>query len=175
MFSIYVLAFCRAIVGIVFVVSFITKVRDVSRFSDTIANFQIVPRSISRPLGLAVLGSEFAVVVFIIVGGQLLTAAFTLAVFLLLSFSMALLYVLKRSIQTPCNCFGAADEPVSIYDVWRNMGFLIFASIGILLSSLSANVSGSLNAIEWTIIAIAVSVFVLAWMHLQEIWGLFST
>ena len=78
------------------------------------------------------IGGEFAVLALMILGGEsLLLAGYLTAILLLTVFCIALLTVLIRRLQVPCNCFGSSQRPASPADIWRNIGFLACAILGI--------------------------------------------
>lgn len=126
----YLLAFCRITIGLIFAYSFLMKIRDVNQFAQTIANFKLVPLRWGRPLALLFLSGEAAVVVLLVIGEQLLSLAFGLALILLAVFTAVLVSVLVRDIQTTCNCFGNSQKIVTYTDVWRNAGFIGCALLG---------------------------------------------
>jgi uncharacterized membrane protein YphA (DoxX/SURF4 family) len=126
----YLLTFCRLVIGLVFAISFVGKVRDVGQFAATIGRFELLPRRWNKTAALLFLGGEAAVVVLLIAGGPLLPLAFALAGLLLLLFTLALLSALRRGIETSCNCFGASEKPLTYYDVGRNAGFIACSLLG---------------------------------------------
>lgn len=120
----YTVAFCRIVIGLVFVISFVGKVLNIPEFKQTIAKFGILPERLNSVGTFAILGCELGVVLLVSIGGVYLGFGFALAACLLLVFCIALVSVLARRIQTPCNCFGATEQPVSSSDVWRNVVFM---------------------------------------------------
>ena len=167
------LAFCRVVIGLVFAISSINKTRNIAQFQQTIARFDILPASLSRPLALSFIGSEFAVVVLIAVGGFFLLPGFTLAMFLLLVFCGALLSVLARRIKISCNCFGSNEKQVSSSDLWRNGGFLLCALGGCVLFMRMNILQGNTSLPEWIFAGLGAIVFVSTWLHLEGIVQLF--
>ena len=146
----YLLTFCRLVIGLVFVISFVGKVRDVGQFAATIGRFDLLPRRWTQTAALLFLGGEAAVVILLIAGGPLLPLAFALATLLLLLFSLALLSVLRRGIETSCNCFGASEKPLTYYDVGRNAGFIACSLLGWWLAP---QLAGSPAAQNWLALA----------------------
>lgn len=171
----YLLTFCRVTIGLTFAYSFLMKVRDVNQFAQTIANFKLVPLRWERPLALLFLSGEAAVVVFLVIGGQLLPLALGLALLLLMAFTAALVLVLVRNIQTACNCFGSTQKIVSYVDVWRNAGLVLVSAIGLWAAGATGNVKVTLTLIELFLIAIIATIFVLLWTNLHDIVTLFQT
>src|SRR5690348_17260694 len=102
--SLYLLAFCRVALGLVFLVSSLSKVRDVAQFRQTIRAFRLLPPALSGAAVLLFIGGESAVVVLLVIGGPLLLSGFILGGSLLLLFSLALISVIARKIHTSCTC-----------------------------------------------------------------------
>jgi uncharacterized membrane protein YphA (DoxX/SURF4 family) len=172
--SLYVLAFCRVAVGLVFAVSSIGKVRDIVQFQKTIRSFEIIPAKLDKLASMLFLSCEFVVVILVTLGGSLLFLGFLLAFCLLLLFCIALLSVLARKIQTSCNCFGASKKPVSLFDVWRNVGFILCTLGGCLALTWAKDAHSFLSPLEWALPAIGAGIFVLIWSQLGEIAHLFG-
>ncbi len=173
MMSLYMLAFCRVVIGLVFVVSSVSKVLHMAQFRQAISNFHILPRRLCGAAAILFICGEFAVVVFVIIGGPLLLFGFALAIFLLLLFCIALVSVLVRRIRTSCNCFGASTKQVSHVDVWRNVGLILCALGGYGVFAWTKNTQGSLNLVEWVLTGLGAVVFVVIWIQSDEIVQLF--
>ena len=172
--SIYMLAFCRAVIGLVFAVSSLSKVQNIGQFRQAISDFHILPRPLSGVVAMFLLCGEIAVVVFVLIGGTFLFLGFSLAIFLLLLFCFALISVLHRHIQTSCNCFGSKNNFVSATDVLRNIGLITCACIGGGILVASHQVQGHLSLIEWGLLGLAATLFVALWLHLREIIQVFQ-
>lgn len=173
MVSLYMLAFCRVVIGLTFVVSSVSKVLHMAQFRQAISNFHILPGRLSGIAAMLFLCSEFAVVVFVLIGGPLLLFGFALASFLLVLFCIALVSVLVRRIRISCNCFGTSTKRVSHFDVWRNVGFLLcaFGGCGTLAWTKGSQWNPSL--LEWGLIGLGAVVFVVIWLQLGVIAQLF--
>lgn len=170
----YLLVFCRVAIGIVFVISFLSKVQDVPQFARTIDNFNLLPRPLSQLAALLFLSGELTVTVLVVIGGRFLSIAFILAALLLFIFTFALASVLSRNIETPCNCFGDGNNKmVSAYDVWRNAGLALCAAFGLGLCQNVDRVYLSLP--EWGLAGVVSVVFVTAWMSLDDLIALLRT
>jgi len=164
----YTLAFCRLVIGIAFAVSSIGKAANVHEFEETVARFSIFPLRWSKGLSLLFLSGEVAVVVLLFLGHASLPLGFVLAAILLSTFSIALVSVLGRNIQTHCNCFGKTDEPVSLYDIGRNAG-LLFCCLGGWILTTSVNVHGNLSTRSWLLIGLLSAIFVTIWVQLGKV------
>lgn len=173
MIVLYIQAFCRIVIGLVFAISSFGKLRDIPKFQQAILGFRLLPRRLSGPVALLFLSGELTVVVFVTFGGPLLLFGFLLAALLLLMFSGALASVLVRRLQTSCNCFGTNEKNVSSTDIWRNLGFLICATGGCGVFIWTRNEQLSLGGIEWLLASLGALIFVLIWIQLGEIVQLF--
>jgi hypothetical protein len=173
MLELYLLIFCRIVTGLVFGISFGAKARDVSAFATTITRFGLIPSSASIPAALLFLAGELTVVVLIVLSGPWLAVGFVLATTLLLTFCVALASVLIRERRTSCNCFGASEKLVSIYDLWRNSGFILCTLVGCYTLARSSEIQGNVGMAGWLLSALAASVFIAIWTQLSEIAQLF--
>lgn len=173
MVTLYILAFCRVVTGLVFAFSSLSKARDLSRFRQAILNFALLPERLSGLAALLFLAGEFIVVLFVAIGGPFLLAGFLLAALLLLVFCAALASVLVRKLPISCNCFGASQKPVTIMNIGRNLGFLLCTVGGCALLGWTQGRRESLGGIEWLLIGLGATVFVLIWIQLEEIAQLF--
>lgn len=127
MIWLYALAFFRAVIGLVFLISSAGKLRDISQFQQTITRFRLLPARMSPPTSLLFIGAEIAVVLLVVLDGRFLFPGFLLAIILLLIFSGVLISILARQIQTSCNCFGSNEKPVTQADIWRDAAFVLCA------------------------------------------------
>lgn len=170
---IYLLAFCRVTIGLIFAISSITKARDIAQFQQAIVGFRLLSRRLSNSAAILFLCGECAVVLLIVIGGPFLLPGFVLAILLLLIFCAALASVLIRKMQTSCNCFGSSKKPVTFVDLWRNAGFLLCAGGGCEALLWLRGAQESLQWVAWLLIALGASVFVMIWVQLGEIVQLF--
>lgn len=171
----YLLVFCRTVIGVVFTSSFFTNCQDIPQFMQTVARFDLLPKPLSKLAAIFFLSSEFAIVLLIILGGRFLTIAFASAALLLSLFAIALVSVLVRRIQTPCNCFGSSKRPVSVYDVWRNVGLTSLAGLGLWLLEASDAAEAHLAFGELVLVGLVAVAFVLLWINLGEVISLLRT
>lgn len=107
MWAIYLQAFCRIFLGLIFLLSSVSKLRDMMGFRRTINNFQILPPQFNHFVAWLFMGSEIIVVILLVIGGPTLLYGFLLAASLLIVFSLALVSVLIRKLSTSCHCFGS--------------------------------------------------------------------
>jgi uncharacterized membrane protein YphA (DoxX/SURF4 family) len=116
----YIVFFDRVFAFFVFTASDVNKIRDVATFTKTISGFRLIKSNLIEIVVWVLISLELLIVIFTLFGGRLLIAAFTLAIFLLVLFTSALIYVLLKGVQIRCNCFGLSDHDISIHDVSRS-------------------------------------------------------
>lgn len=148
MILLYVLTFCRIVIGLAFWYSFLRKMMNIPVFEQTITQFNILPKHFSRAIALLFLSGEFIVALLVTIGGPFLKPGFYFSIFLLILFCLALISVLRRNIRTSCNCFGSTQKTVSAIEVWRNVGFIMCAFIGCIILARSNNGQEYLNPAE---------------------------
>lgn len=167
----YALIFARIALGLVFAASSIGKLRDFSAFERAVENFQILPRQFVGTCAYIFLGGEVAVVLLMVLrGGIFLMAGFLLAILLLSIFCIALLTVLIIRLQVPCNCFGSSQRPVSPADIWRNVGFIACAIVGIAsLTMLTDATTVKMSLGEAGLLGMMALVFVALSVYLGEV------
>lgn len=170
MLTAYALAFCRAMIGLVFLASFASKAPNVRALEATIAGFAVLPSRWSRPVSICFLVGEITVTILMAVGGRFLTFGFALAVTLLLVFTGALGLVLARRLRVSCSCFGPSSRLVSTYDMCRNLGFIVCASAGLVTSALDP---GDLYWAQWLLTGLVATVVVVVWINLRDIAQIF--
>lgn len=162
----YLVAFCQSVTILVFALAVYSKGRDVAHFAHTISNFQLLPTLWSVGAAWIVIAAEASVVILLIVGWHVV--GFAIATALLLLFSIALISVIARSLQTTCNCFGVSVRPVELLDLVRNSGLLIVALTGFALA-IGSSVLVALPFAGWAVSVLAGVLFVVIWLHLGEI------
>ena len=165
MYQAFLLAFCQVVVGCVFAVSSFAKIKDFSPYLTAVAAFRLVPTPFVRVSALFFLVCEILVVILLFIWPII---AFSLAVILLLLFSVALTTVLLRGIQTTCNCFGSSSHSVSYTDLIRNIGLLLCAGGGAYLTVLT-HTSTPLTFFEWGVTALFACTFAIIWTQIGEI------
>lgn len=169
----FILIFCRVTIGLVFALSSLSKVRNISEFKRTIQGFQLLQPRMSGSAALLFLCGEFSVVLLIAIGGPVLFYGFALALFLLFLFCFALASVLRRQLRIACNCFGSSEKPVTSTDLWRNAGFILCATGGCGILVWGREAQANLDGVWWLLALLGAVVFVLIWVQLGEIAQLF--
>jgi hypothetical protein len=165
----YLLAFCRFALLFLFLTALVGKVRGISQFAQTVADFRLLPPWLSQPAVFLFLAGELAVILLLLAGGSWLPLAFALAGLLLTLFSLALLSALRRNIQTSCSCFGNSDKPLTYYDVWRNVSFMACSLLGWWLAAQVLITAQPLNWVELAMAGFLAALFVMVWTQLSEV------
>lgn len=123
----------RVLVAMVFALAATTKARDLDAFHRTLRDFRVAGDRAARRLAPVVVALEALVVVLTVVSPGTAVAGSLLAIALLAVFTVVLAGARVRGSTVGCNCFGSSPQPVSWYDVARNV-VLILAIGGALLA-----------------------------------------
>jgi hypothetical protein len=165
------LTFCKYVIGFVFTLSSFSKIRNFSRYVDTVRIFRLIPKTVVIWVASIILALEMMVVVSLFVRQA---AAFWLASLLLSVFSIALASAIVRKIKTSCNCFGNRDRPISPLDIVRNFGFLCCSCGGGWLATTESGIAINSPFLSSGVSGLTALGFVLVWIHLSEIYHLLS-
>ncbi len=114
-----VLLVVRLVVGGMFLVALVAKLRDLPSFRSAVRGFRVVPRHLERPVAVAVLGAEAAVVLLLLVRATAVLGL-ALAAVLLVAFATGMARVVARGDRVPCGCFGRSAAPIGRAHVVRN-------------------------------------------------------
>jgi hypothetical protein len=120
----------QLLLGTVFLVAAITKLRRPSQFVVAVRNYQLIPRALSRPIAFMVVVIELLVAISML-SGWVLDVSVPAATLLLLSFAAAVAINLRRGRVVPCGCFGSVSEGISSRSLGR-IGLLFVAVIGLI-------------------------------------------
>lgn len=115
----YLALFCRLLVGGLFAVSALAKLRDVAGFRAALSGYRLLPRAAEPAVVVAVIVAEALVPVLL---GFRMTAplGLVLAAVLLAGFAVAMASVLRRGLATDCGCVGRGST-VRRAHLWRNL------------------------------------------------------
>jgi len=164
----YLLVLSRTILIVTFVFALASKLLDISKFERTISEFQFISHKFTKISAYLVLIIE-ALTIFLLVNNKpFLIWGFSLAILMLIIFSIILRSTLKRNLQVPCDCFGSTKKNISIYEIWRNISLILLGVLGI-LTGLPLQSIPNLSLIEqgfFSLVAIAIA-FIL--VNFQEI------
>ncbi|GAA2999984.1 MauE/DoxX family redox-associated membrane protein [Streptosporangium longisporum] len=144
----YVLVCCRLLVGVVFVVSAVGKIRTRGGYASFRAAagelapwLPPVPRALVPP---AVVAGELAAAVLLAVPSTA-GAGFVIAVVLLAAFTVAIATAVRLRRHVICNCFGPSSTPVGPGRLVHNGVLLVASLTGVVLSFGTASVSVALE------------------------------
>lgn len=151
----YLVAFCRLVLALVFLASFVGKVRDPRGFARTIAAFAPVGGAPAGTAAATILVGEAITALLLVVGGTWTLAGFVAAGALLVLFTIVLATALVRGLAVPCNCFGTSPVTASHADVWRNVGLLACAVAGIAILGAIGREVPPPAASAWLILGVA--------------------
>lgn len=122
----------RIVIAAVFVFAAVPKLVNPRLFAEAIANYHLVPDSISSIAASVMPVMEMVIAIALVIGVKERGAAVASALMLLV-FAVAMTTTIARGINLDCGCFGAAAEAqVSWFTVARNV-LLMLVSIFIAL------------------------------------------
>lgn len=128
----YVVLACRGLIGMVFAVSVISKLRSgpaFHAFASWLGALPLLRAAGPRPLAAVFAATEVAVVAMLALPwtwrAGLLGAAAVLAVF-----AAGALMIARTGVRAPCLCFGASEAPIGRRHVLRNAALSVAAAIG---------------------------------------------
>jgi uncharacterized membrane protein YphA (DoxX/SURF4 family) len=116
----------RIILGVVFLVSSTSKIRDYWGFSASLDQWSFLPSRSRTLLAQTVIFSELIIVIFIMIPG-IAIVSWLISIFLMCIFSSAIGYALIRRQTITCHCFTSTKTNISIFDLIRNF-ILVFIS-----------------------------------------------
>jgi uncharacterized membrane protein YphA (DoxX/SURF4 family) len=122
----------RLAVGLVFLMSGSTKLRNPIGFAQGVSAFGILPRALAPVFGLFVILAEISIAC-VHLTGRFIKMGSIFGITLLALFLIAVAKTLVRKQRVKCNCFGRSSEYVSTDSVFRLL-FLILGE-GIVLSA----------------------------------------
>lgn len=116
----------QAVLGTVFFLAAIAKLRRPSRFVAAVGGYELVPPVLIAPLSVGLMVTE-AVVSLSLLCGWFLDVGTSTAGALLLAFAAAVSINLRRGRHVPCGCFGSDGERISRRTLVR-LAMLILAA-----------------------------------------------
>jgi hypothetical protein len=123
----YVRIGCACLIGLVFVVTAMSKARDFGGFARSLPELVPVRPVLVRPLAGGVVALE-ALVPLLIAVPPATAYGLGLAAVLLAAFTVAIGAALARGRRAPCRCFGASSTPIGPRHLARN-GLLLTAAV----------------------------------------------
>jgi len=102
----------QAVLGAFFIWSGITKLPDLSGFTQTVANYQLVDRPWDAVAAYFVPWVEI-IAGLALVTGILVKGGLLILLTMLIGFSAAIAWVWSQGLNINCGCYGASDEPTN--------------------------------------------------------------
>lgn len=117
----YVALSCRCLIGLIFLVSFATKVTPSAfrAFVESLRAMNVLPAPLARVTAIGVVFAELAVAASLVWTPSARAGAL-LAALLLVAFSAAIVMSLARNANATCRCFGAGGGRLGVRHVVRN-------------------------------------------------------
>ena len=166
----YLAVFCRLLVGGLFAVSALAKLRDLAGFRAALRGYRLLPRAAEPAAAGAVISAEVMVPVLL---GLRVTAPYglVLAAVLLGGFAAAMGSVLRRGLSTDCGCVGRGGA-VRAAHLWRNLVLVAVCLTGAVTTLLPA--AGTDPAVV-VVLAVAAGCGVATLVFFDDLLLLFST
>jgi hypothetical protein len=151
---------CRCMLGTVFAVSVVSKVRSRAAWQSLRAWLADMP---FRPLGLkgmprALVTAEAAVVAL---AAAVPLAGLIAGAVLALALAAGLSVVVRRGSREPCHCFGASSEPLSSQHVIRNGLLLALAAAGVVCAVIAGHAPGPAESMLAVIAGLAAALLII--------------
>jgi len=112
---------CRLYVLVVLLVAAAGKAHALGRFAETVEALVHVPARWSRAAATAIVISELVIALALLSGGAVARPGMVAALALFLAFTAVLGAALAQRRAVRCNCFGASEHPLSVWDLARNL------------------------------------------------------
>jgi putative oxidoreductase len=117
-----VLALCRLAVGALFLYAASTKVPDMAKFAEEVANYRLLPAALVPVVAAVVIGLEIVAGLALVSGIAARPAAVAVSG-LLVVFTVGIAQALARGIDLRCGCFGT-EEAATWWTVVRDLAIL---------------------------------------------------
>lgn len=163
----YVALGCRCMVGLVFAVSVLGKLRGRGSYARFVAATgrlgpgRVLARIPAPAVAAGVIGAEAAVPALLVAPGTA-RIGFALAGLLAVVFAVAVLAALRRGDRAPCQCFGGSARPVGGMHLVRNGVLAAAAGLGVASGAVAAGppepAGGVLAAVAGAVLAALVVV-----------------
>lgn len=125
---VYLSEICRLLIFFVLLFAAWGKTNTFSQFRQNLVESFKIRENLSKYVALIIIGSEWLLAAYIIINSihvnfAMLTA---LLIFILFTFVIAVALVQDKIIS--CNCFGRAEQKISVYDLLRNLILIVACS-----------------------------------------------
>jgi putative oxidoreductase len=136
----------RIILGIVFLISSYSKLKDPIGFVQAIENYKIFGALLSRWGAIFIPALEFILAILLITG-RWMKETFIITAALFTIFDVMIIQAHLRGLDISCGCFGSSHSPIDIWKFVENGMFTALAITG-LIYYLPGNVSSELKIQE---------------------------
>ncbi|MEU6769523.1 MauE/DoxX family redox-associated membrane protein [Streptomyces sp. NPDC046853] len=157
-----VLIFCKLSLAAMFVISTVTKLRDLPALAEHIESTVRLPMRFAPALARAVVAAEAVVVAALVLAGRI---GFLSALAVLAGFTLYLAHVIRSGRAASCGCTGSSGADVSGIHLVRNGIALAIAGTGLFVPQ--APLSGHL--LEYAVLAAPSALFGGALLYLAEL------
>jgi hypothetical protein len=122
------------------------KIAEFTEFTGFVADYQLMPERLVKPVSIAVVAAEVLVVVLQLVpGAQVVGLILAVATLSLYAAAMGI-NILRGRTSIECGC-GGAVQPLSWALVWRNAILMAMAAIAVATSPYSLDAGGAIAAL----------------------------
>ena len=127
----YAIALTRIYLALVFILSGLDKINDLSTFAQSIENYRILPVSIINIVSIIIPWVE------LVTGGLLLLGFYikensTIILTLLVIFTLSIISAVLRNLDIDCGCQGSFDgQKVGLYKIIENVALMVVAILSI--------------------------------------------
>jgi hypothetical protein len=129
---VYVALASRCVIGAVFAVSLVSKLRSRTAFREFagwLASLPVLPPRTRRVAAVVLAAAETAVLLLValpwtVVGGLAIAAV------LLMALTAGVAATMRAGTSAPCQCFGRSGSPLSSRHVVRNLALSVLAAVG---------------------------------------------
>ena len=136
----------RIILGIVFLISSYSKLKNPIGFAQAIENYKIFGALLSRWGAIFIPALEFILAILLITG-RWMKETFIITAALFTIFDVMIIQAYLRGLDISCGCFGSSHSPIDIWKFVENGMFTALAITG-LIYYLPGNVSSELKIQE---------------------------
>lgn len=129
----YLTMSCRLLLGLVFLVSAVTKLRTGATRREFVLSVRALlgyERALSVILATASVAAELVIVVLLTLPSTM-AFGFVTAALLLVAYAVVLGRALKRGVRAPCQCIGSSTAPIRAWLIARNIGLVLVSLIGL--------------------------------------------
>jgi len=117
----------RLYLGGLFVYASLYKINYTAEFAETIASYQLVPYWGVNLMAVILPWIEMISGILLIIGIRTRTVSAVIG-FLLILFTLGIIYNLALGSEIPCGCFQSLDDPISGWTVFRDLVWLAMAA-----------------------------------------------